>query len=468
MNKVKTDVVVLGAGPGGYAAAFYAADLGFNVILVEKEPALGGVCLNRGCIPSKALLHATEVYHGGQHARDMGIHFGDAKLDLDQLRTWKNGVVERLGGGVRQLAAARKVTVVSGRGYFEESQLLRVETADGQQFIEYDKAIIATGSRPAMPRAFDLGSPRVMTSTEALDIQQVPETLLVIGGGYIGMELGIVYARLGASVSVVEAAGQLLSGADPDLVRPVEKMANTMFKSIQKSVKVKEMATKSKKIEVVLDDNGSLTTHAFDSVLVSVGRAPNTDGLGLENTGVKCNDQGYVITQDYQQTDDPNILAIGDCAGGLLLAHKASKEARIAVEALSGRQPTTAFTVPAVVFTDPELAWVGLTETEAKAEKRAVKVAKFPWTASGRAMTLGRTDGLTKLIVEPDTHRVLGVGIVGPHAGDLISEAAMAIEMQATVEDIAHIVHPHPTLSESMLEAAEVFLGHCTHVASAR
>jgi dihydrolipoamide dehydrogenase len=260
----------------------------------------------------------------------------------------------------------------------------------------------------------------------------------------------------------------LLSGADPDLVRPVEKMANTMFKSIQKSVKVKEMATKSKKIEVVLDDNGSLTTHAFDSVLVSVGRAPNTDGLGLENTGVKCNDQGYVITQDYQQTDDPNILAIGDCAGGLLLAHKASKEARIAVEALSVRQPTTAFTVPAVVFTDPELAWVGLTETEAKAEKRAVKVAKFPWTASGRAMTLGRTDGLTKLIVEPDTHRVLGVGIVGPHAGDLISEAAMAIEMQATVEDIAHIVHPHPTLSESMLEAAEVFLGHCTHVASAR
>ncbi|MBD97246.1 MAG: dihydrolipoyl dehydrogenase [Candidatus Marinamargulisbacteria bacterium] len=468
MNKVKTDVVVLGAGPGGYAAAFYAADLGLNVVLVEKEPALGGVCLNRGCIPSKALLHATDVYHSGQQASDMGIQFGKATLDLDQLRTWKNGIVDRLGGGVRQLAATRNVTVIAGRGYFEGSQLLRVETESGQQFIDYDKAIIATGSRPAMPRAFDLGSPRVMTSTEALDIQQIPDSLLVIGGGYIGMELGIVYARMGTSVSVVEATEQLLSGADPDLVRPVEKMAERMFSSIQKSVKVKEMATKSKKIEVVLDDKGTLSTHAFDSVLVSVGRAPNTDALGLENTDVKCDEKGYINVHMYQQTDDPNILAIGDCAGGLLLAHKASKEARIAVEALTGRQPTTEFTVPAVVFTDPELAWVGLTEVEAKASKKAIKVAKFPWTASGRAMTLGRTDGMTKLIVEPDTHRVLGVGIVGPHAGDLISEAAMAIEMQATVEDIAHIVHPHPTLSESMLEAAEVFLGHCTHVASAR
>ena len=468
-KKMQTDIVVLGAGPGGYAAAFYAAELGHKVTLVDKGPNLGGVCLNRGCIPSKALLHATHLIEDTAKADHMGLSFSKPKIELDKLRAWKTGILDKLSGGVSQLAKQRNVEVVIGRGYFEDSNTLRVETESGQQFISYNKAILAVGSRPALHGVFDLGSKRVMTSTEALDIEDIPKKLLVIGGGYIGMELGTVYSGLGSEVTVVEAMKSILAGADADLVRPVSKLATDRFKAIKTNVKVKKLATKNKQIEVTLDDDGNTTVESFDKVLVSIGRSPNSENLGLENTKVKLDDKGFVQVNDSQQTADPSIFAIGDIAGGLLLAHKASKEAKVAVEAIDGR-PSTAkdAIIPAVVFTDPEVAWCGLTETEAKEQKIKVEVVKFPWGASGRAMTLDRTDGLTKLIVEPGTHRVLGVGIVGPHAGDLISEGVLAIEMGATVEDIAETVHPHPTLSETIFEAAEAFLGHSAHMVSAK
>ena len=458
------DIVVIGAGPGGYAAAFYAADLGYRVVLIEKDDSLGGVCLNRGCIPSKSLLHATGLYQSMKTAGSMGIH-ATAELDINQLREWKSGVVRQLASGVSQLAASRQVQVIQGRAHFESSDKLRVNTSTGQVWIEYKKAIIATGSRPAMPSAFDLGSQRIMTSTEALNIARVPDNLLIIGGGYIGMELGVVYARMGSAVHVVEATGAVLAGADADLVRPVEAVASTLFASIQKSAKVIDMKTQGEAISVVIETQGEKQTHNFDAILVAVGRSPNTD-LGLENTRVKRDDAGFIQCNAQQQTDDASIFAIGDCAGGLLLAHKASKEARIAVDAIAGRSPMALNTglIPAVVFTDPEIAWVGLTETEAKATDQSVKIARFPWRASGRAMSIGRTDGLTKLIIDPQTNKILGAGIVGQHAGDLISEITLAIGMQATVEDIAAIIHPHPTLSETVLEASEVFLGHCTHL----
>lgn len=467
MTTKHADLLVLGAGPGGYAAAFYAAEFGSRVILVDKGPNLGGVCLNRGCIPSKALLHATHIIDQAKESSHFGISFDKPSIDLDKLREWKNAILSKLSSGVSQLANGRKVEVIIGRGHFEGDQTLRVETDEGQQFITYDKAILAVGSRPALPSVFDLGSKRVMTSTEALDIPDIPKKLLVVGGGYIGMELGFVYSGLGSQVTVVEAMKSILTGADPDLVRPVMKKASERFDSIQIDSKVKKISTKNKQIEVIIDNNGDETKSLFDKVLVSIGRTPNSQDLGLENTSVKLDDKGYVCVNSSQQTDDSHIYAIGDIAGGLLLAHKASKEAKIAVEVIHG-QPTefNDVIIPAVVFTDPEVAWCGLTEIEAKEKKIAVEVIKFPWGASGRALTLGQTDGLTKLIVHPDTHRILGVGIVGPHAGDLISEGVLAIEMQATVEDLAETVHPHPTLSETLFEAAEAFLGHSAHMIS--
>jgi len=465
MDPIKTEIVVVGAGPGGYAAAFYAADLGKKVILVEKEKQLGGVCLNRGCIPSKALLHATELIAESKESAHHGISFEPPKVDLARLRAWKDSIITKLSQGVAGLAQRRGVRVMYGRGYFEGSQTLRLETAEGQTFIHYDKAIVAVGSKPALPKAFDLGNPRVMTSTEALEVEEIPNDLLVIGGGYIGMELGTVYARLGSKVVVVEALESILTGADPDLIRPVAKLAEKNFKEIRLKARVAKMSTAGKQIKVTIDDgSGQAKEELYDRVLVSVGRVPNGTDMGLENTKVERDDKGFIKVNSRMETSDPAICAIGDIAGGVMLAHKASKEARIAVEAIcGGTSEWDQVVVPAVVFTDPEVAWCGLTEAEANATGRKIEVAKFPWGASGRALTFDRTDGLTKLIIDPETERILGVGIVGHNAGELIGEGVLAVEMGATVRDLAETVHPHPTLSETLMESAEIFFGHSTH-----
>jgi dihydrolipoamide dehydrogenase len=464
MDSIKTEIVVVGSGPGGYAAAFYAADLGKKVILVERDKTLGGVCLNRGCIPSKALLYATHQIVNARESAHRGITFAEPKLELEKLRQWKSSVVAKLTGGVATLAKMRGVQVINGRGYFEGSQKLRVETDQGQQFVEYDKAILAVGSLPAMPKAFDLGNPRVMTSTEALDVPDVPESLLIVGGGYIGMELGFVYAALGSKVVVVEALDAILAGADADLSRLVVANAKKMFKEIRLKAKVSKMATAGNQIKVSMEYNGQKLEELFDRVLVSVGRVPNKADQGLENTKIQFDERGFVKTNEQRQTDDPNIYAIGDIAGGVLLAHKAHKEARIAVEAICGGKAIFDSVIPAVVFTDPELAWCGLTEAEAKEKGIQYQVAKFPWAASGRALTFDRTDGVTKIIADANTERVIGVGICGAGAGELIAEAVLAIEMGATVEDIAETVHPHPTLSETMMGAADAFYGHATDI----
>ena len=469
MEPIKTEIVVVGAGPGGYAAAFYAADLGKKVILVEREQRLGGVCLNRGCIPSKALLYAAHAVSTARESEHRGITFGPPSIDLPRLREWKESILARLSGGVGQLAKARGVQVLHGRGYFEDSRTLRVETEQGQQFIKYDHAIIAVGSISAMPRDFDLGNPRVMTSREALEVEDIPENLLVIGGGYIGMELGTVYATLGSKVVLVEALDTILAGADPDLARPVIAYAKKAFKEVRLKTKVAKMATSGKQIKVQFEADGEKKEELYDRVLVAIGRAPNAEDLGLENTKVCFDEKGFIHVNEKQQTTDPAIYAIGDIAGGVLLAHKATKEGRIAVEVITGQDSAFVdITIPAVVFTDPELAWCGLSESEAKAKGIDVRVARFPWAASGRALSFDHPEGLTKLIIDPDTERILGVGIVGYGAGELISEGVLAVEMGATAKDLALAVHPHPTLSETLMEAAEAFYGHSTHTVARR
>jgi dihydrolipoamide dehydrogenase len=464
MDSIKTEIVVVGAGPGGYAAAFYAADLGKKVILIEREKRLGGVCLNRGCIPSKALLYATHQIVNARESAHRGITFTEPAVDVSKLRAWKESILEKLGGGVSTLAKMRGVQVITGRAYFQGSNKLRVETEHGQQFVEYEKAVLAVGSLAAMPKAFDLGNPRVMTSTGALEVEDIPENLLVVGGGYIGMELGFVYSALGSKITVIEALDAILAGADPDLARPVVQNAKKSFKEIRLKSRVNKMSTAGKQIKVESEFNGEKLTELYDRVLVAVGRVPNSSDLGLENTKVVLDEKGFVKVNHHQQTDDPAIYAIGDIAGGILLAHKAHKEARIAVENIHGED--TVFeniVIPAVVFTDPELAWCGLTEAEAREKGVKYEVAKFPWSASGRALSFDRTDGVTKMLIDPDTDRILGVGICGAGAGELISEAVLGMEMGATAEDIALTVHPHPTLSETLMECAEAFYGHATH-----
>jgi dihydrolipoamide dehydrogenase len=464
MDPIKTEIVVVGAGPGGYAAAFYAADLGKKVILIEREKRLGGVCLNRGCIPSKALLYATHQISGAKESEHRGITFSSPTVDLGKLRAWKEGILAKLGGGITQLAKMRNVPVIQGRAYFEGSQSLRVESEQGQQFVNYETAILAVGSVPAMPKAFDLGNPRIMTSTEALEIEEIPATMLIVGGGYIGMEMGTIYAALGSKVTVVEALDNILAGADPDLARPVVMAAKKAFKEIRLQTRVLKMSTIGKQIKVEMEFASKQVVELYDRVLVSVGRAPNSADIGLENTKVTLDEKGFAKVNAQQQTSDPHIYAIGDIAGGIMLAHKAHKEGRIAVETLNGQSATFEnVVIPAVVFTDPELAWCGLTEAEATARGIKYEVSKFPWAASGRALSFDRTDGVTKMIIDPESERVLGVGICGAGAGELIAEAVLALEMGATAEDIALTVHPHPTLSETVMECAEAFYGHATH-----
>jgi len=460
-------VAVIGGGPGGYAAAFLAADLGMKVTLIDQELNPGGVCLYRGCIPSKALLHVAKLIDETRHASNWGIDYADPKIDLARLRAWKESVVKKLTGGLGQLSKQRKVEYIQGRAGFENSNTLRVSRVNGsEESLTFDRVVIATGSRPAIIPSLKLDTPRIMDSTSALDLSDVPRTLLVIGGGYIGLELGTVYAALGSKVSVVEMLPGLLPGADRDLVLPLHKRMEKIFDAILLNTTVAGVKEESSGIRVTFDGpEVKEREKVFDKVLVSVGRKPNSEISGLEGTKVQVGQRGFIQVNKQLQTDDPAIYAIGDVVGEPMLAHKASHEGRTAVEAIAGHK--VAFepnAIPAVVFTDPEIAWCGLTETQAQEESREIKVAKFPWVASGRAMTVDRTEGMTKLIFDPQSERVLGVGIVGVSAGEMIAEGVLAIEMAATATDIALTIHPHPTLSETIMESAEVFFGTSTHV----
>src|ERR1700680_4919621 len=462
-----TNIAIVGGGPGGYAAAFLAADLGMTVTLIDPELNPGGVCLYRGCIPSKALLHVAKLLEESHQAKNWGIEYAAPKIDLARLRSWKEGVVKKLTGGLGVLSKQRKVRYVQARAAFENSNALRVSKAGGgDQSLTFDRVILATGSRPAIVPSLKLDSPRVMDSTSALDLNEVPETLLVIGGGYIGLELGTVYAALGSKVSVVEMLPGLLPGADRDLVLPLHKRIEKSFDSILLNTTVAAMKEESNGIRVTFDGPGvEEREKVFDKILVSVGRKPNSEIPGLDKTQVQLGPRGFIQVNKQLQTSDPAIYAIGDVVGEPMLAHKASHEGRTAVEAIAGHK--VAFephAIPAVVFTDPEVAWCGLTETQAEKEKREIKVAKFPWGASGRAVTIDRPDGMTKLIIDPHSERILGVGIVGAGAGELIAEGVLAIEMAALASDVAMTIHPHPTLSETVMESAEVFFGTSTHI----
>jgi dihydrolipoamide dehydrogenase len=462
-------LVVLGGGPGGYAAAFLAADLGMEVTLVESDARLGGTCLLRGCIPSKALLHVAKVIGEAEELHEWGVDFGKPKFNVDALRARKEKVVGTLSGGLKQLASRRKVNVIHARGVFENSTTLRLESGEGPtaEKLTFDHCILATGSVPAMIPAFDIGSPRVMDSTGALELPDLPKTLLVIGGGYIGLEMGTVYAELGVQVSVVELTDGLLPGADRDLVKPLHQRLEKLFAGIHLSTKVVSLANKKDTIEVKFQnaDGSNERVERFDRVLVSVGRKPVSKGFGMETTKVKIDGRGFVETDELQRTADPHILAIGDVAGEPMLAHKASHQGRVAVEGLHGGPAAfEPLAIPAVVFTDPEIAWAGLTEEQAKRESRAVDVVKYPWAASGRAVSLGRTEGMTKFLVDPETDRILGVGIVGAGAGELLAEGVLAIEMGCTARDVADSIHPHPTLSETLAFTSEAYFGTATEI----
>lgn len=464
MKKDKTELLVIGGGPGGYAAAFYAAERGLKVTLVEQAPRLGGICMNHGCIPSKALLQTTQAMADSLELRQRGVAFDRPRINLGKMRQWKESVIEQLGKGLGGLAKKRRVSVIQGRAYFEDSETVRVETEESQRYLGYERCIVATGSRSVVPSAWDLGNPRIMTSREALQLEEVPDQLLVIGGGYIGMELGAVYARLGSEVTVVEALERILSVADADLVKPVERRAKELFRDIRLETKIKDMATRGSQIEVVEEADGKETTNLYDRVLVSVGRRPNTENLGLENTKVERNDKGEIEVNGGQETADERLLAIGDVTGGMYLAHEASREGRIAVDTCLGEADSRlGRIIPAVVFTDPEIAWCGLTEKEAEEKEIEVETSVFPWSASGRALTHDRPDGLTKLVIDPRSERVLGVGVSGHGASELIAEGVLAVEMAATARDLAEVTHPHPTLSETLMEAAEKFYGSSTH-----
>src|SRR3984957_5702569 len=459
------NIAVVGAGPGGYAAAFLAADLGMSVTLIDPEVNPGGVCLYRGCIPSKSLLHVAKLIEESEQAKNWGIEFAAPKIDLARLRGFKEGVVKKLTGGLGILAKQRKVKYVQGKAAFENSTTLQIAKADGsQESLSFDRIVIATGSRPAIVPTLKLDTPRMMDSTGALNLEDIPGTLLVVGGGYIGLELGSVYAALGTRVTVVEMLPGLLPGADRDLVLPLHKRLEKLFETILLNTTVAAVKDEGAGLRATFEGpEVKEREKVFDRVLVSVGRKPNSEIPGLEKTQVKLGPKGFVQVNKQLQTDDPSIYAIGDLVGEPMLAHKASHEGRTAVEAIAGHK--VAFephAIPAVVFTDPEVAWCGLTETQAEKEKREIKVAKFPWGASGRAVTLDRPDGMTKLIIDPHTERILGVGIVGAGAGELIAEGVLAIEMAALASDVAMTIHPHPTLSETVMESAEVFFGTST------
>ncbi len=463
-SSLHAEVVVLGGGPGGYTAAFRAADLGRQVVLVERYPVLGGVCLNVGCIPSKALLHAAKVIQEAQESSSFGLNFGSPNIDLDKLRDWKNKVVKTLTTGLAGLAKQRKVSIVNGVGKFSSDRTLQVETADGTKTVSFDHAIIAAGSQPVQIPGFPHDDPRMMDSTDALELAEVPKRLLIIGGGIIGLEMATVYHALGSKITVVELMDQIIPGCDADLVKPLYQRIKKQYENIFLKTKVTRIEAKSEGLQVYFEGGeGAPESDLFDRILVAVGRKPNGNLIGAENAGVKVDDKGFIPVDTCQRTNVPHIYAIGDIVGNPMLAHKATHEAKVAAEVISGeRSAFQALTIPSVAYTDPEVAWMGLTENQAKAQGIAYDKAAFPWAASGRALGIDRKEGVTKILCDKETKRILGAGIVGPNAGELISEAVLALEMGADMEDIALTIHPHPTLSETFAFAAEMLEGSIT------
>ena len=470
MERITTEVAVIGAGPGGYPAAFALADKGKKVTLIDPELNPGGVCLYRGCIPSKALLHAAKVAEEARDAVDFGLSYGEPKIDPGKLFSWKDDVISKLTGGLRTLVKARKVSYVRGRASFTSSSTLRVVTASGEEKeVLFENAVISTGSVSRRIPGVDFGSPNVVDSDGALSMGEIPKSLLVVGGGYIGLELGTFFSSLGTEVTVVEMLPGIVQGVDRDLAAVLKKRLDQKFRSIMLKTKLVSINELDNEVQVLFEADGKTFQERYEKVLISVGRVPYTEGLGLENTRVGVDGKGFIETDSQRKTADPAIFAIGDVAGEPMLAHKATYEAKIVAEVITGAKTQyDPRAVPAVIFTDPEIAWCGVTESEARESGMDVNVSKFPWAASGRALTLNRTDGLTKLITHKGAERVIGVGIVGPQAGELISESVLAIEMGATAEDIAFSIHPHPTLTETIMEAAEGIYGASTHIMKRR
>ena len=461
----ETQVLVIGSGPGGYAAAFRAADLGLEVTMVDVAPRPGGECLYRGCIPSKTLLSLAELIHDAERSERMGVAFEKPRIDPEKIRSWKKEVVDKLADGLVTLSKKRGVELLQGRAEFESSDTVRLHDAEVSH-IKYRHAILATGSYPTpFPgTTFEKGS-RIMDSAGALELPEIPESLLIIGGGYIALEMGTVYASLGSRVSLAVRSERMLRGADTDLVAPLRRRMEELFAAIHFNTRVKSMKEASDRVDVVFEGNVEKSEQSFDRVLVAVGRNPSSKGIGLEKTKVKVNEKGFVVVDEQQRTSDDKIFAIGDVAGGLQLAHKAFREGKVAAEVIAGEP--SAFDVraiPAVVYTDPQIAWCGLTEEEARRQKRSVRIERYPWKFSPRATTMGATGGVTKMVVDSETERILGFGIVGRHAEGMISEGALAVEMGALAADVGLTVHPHPTLSETVGEVAEIFLGSVTHM----
>ena len=465
MSKSKhTEILVIGAGPGGYAAAFRAADLGKKVVLVDRDEHLGGVCLNRGCIPSKALLHITKVMDEAESLSKMGVTFGKPKIDVDTIRQHKDKIVLQLNNGIASMAKARKVEFIQGSATFISDSEVQVSHEDKNQTITYDYCIIAAGSSSSMLPNIPKDNKNILTSRTALDLENIPKDMLIIGGGVIGVELGQVYATLGSQVSLVEFLPNLIPGADRDIVKPLERKLKKQFKTIMLGSKVVDIKEdKSKKIKVTIDRDGKNESYEYEKILIAIGRKPNTDLLNLGSTSIAVTDQGFISVDSYQRTSVNNIFAIGDISDNPMLAHKATHQGKVAAEVACGHPSIfDPRAIPSVVYTDPEVAWCGLTETQAKNEGTKYTKAEFPWAASGRAIAMGANQGKTKILFNPENNTVLGVGIVGPSAGDLISEGMLAIEMGADAEDIALTVHPHPTLGETVALASEVFDGTIT------
>jgi dihydrolipoamide dehydrogenase len=462
-DSLHAEVLVLGAGPGGYTAAFRAADLGKKVVLVERFPTLGGVCLNVGCIPSKALLHSAQIIHETAESASTGVSFGAPVIDLDKVRDHKNRVVKTLTMGLTSMAKQRGVTVVQGLGTFASDKCLEVTRPEGTSKVTFDHCIIAVGSQPVKIPSFPHGDPRLIDSTGALELKDIPKRLLIIGGGIIGLEMATVYHALGSAITVVELMDQLVPGCDADLVKPLHQRIAKWYDNIYLKTKVTRIEAKAEGLEVFFEGEGAPASDTFDKVLLAVGRRPNGGLIGADKAGVTVDERGFIPVDRTQKTNVPHIFAIGDVVGNPMLAHKATHEAKVAAEVIAGHKSAfQALTIPSVAYTDPEIAWMGLTETQAKAQGIEYEKATFPWAASGRALGVGRREGLTKMIVDKETKRILGTGIVGPSAGELIGESVLALEMGADVEDIALTIHPHPTLSETFPFAAEMIEGTIT------
>jgi dihydrolipoamide dehydrogenase len=464
MNLKNVDLVVIGSGPGGYAAAFRASDLGQKVLLIEKDLVLGGVCLNRGCIPSKALLHISKVINDADHLSECGVKFEKPKINIDAMREYKDKIVSRLNSGISQMAKLRKVETLQGEASFVSDTELVVKLKDQETKVSFINCIIASGSSSSLIPGLPKNNPNILTSKTALELDSIPPTLLVVGGGIIGLELGQVYASLGSKVTIVEYLPSLVPGADPDIIKPLQRKLNKQFERILLSSKVVNVSeTKQGQLSVQTEDKNGIKEQTFDKILISVGRTPNIDSLNLQNTNIDLDEAGFIKVNEYQKTTAGSIYAIGDIVGNPMLAHKATYQGKIAAEVISGHPAVyDVKTVPSVVYTDPEVAWAGLTEKEAKENEIPYEKGEFPWAASGKALILNANQGKTKILFNPENKQVIGVGIVGPSAGDIISEAMLAIEMGSDAEDIGLTMHPHPTLGETMAAAAEVFTGSIT------